>query len=96
MTALASKEHLSVLTGAPITDMKITLLGGKGSIVHSVGGDFREATYRAVRQGLMEEEIHDQVELLEPWYDFRLEIGQDQVGRALNDIQRMSGKFATP
>lgn len=96
MTALASKEHLSVLTGAPITDMKITLLGGKGSIVHSVGGDFREATYRAVRQGLMEEKIHDQVELLEPWYDFRLEIGQDQVGRALNDIQRMSGKFATP
>lgn len=96
MTALASKEHLGVLTGAPITDMKITLLGGKGSIVHSVGGDFREATNRAVRQGLMEEKVRNQVELLEPWYDFRLEIGPDQVGRALNDIQRMSGKFNTP
>ena len=76
--------------------MKITLIGGKGSIVHSVGGDFREATYRAVRQGLMEEKIRQQTILLEPWYDFRLEIGKDQVGRALNDIQRMNGKFSTP
>src|SRR5699024_8060486 len=67
-----------------------------GSIVHSVGGDFREATYRAVRQGLMEEKIRQQTILLEPWYDFRLEIGKDQVGRALNDIQRMNGKFSTP
>lgn len=96
MTALKSKEHLGVLTASPITDMKITLIGGKGSIVHSVGGDFREATYRAVRQGLMEEKARQQTILLEPWYDFRLEIGQDQVGRALNDIQRMSGKFNTP
>lgn len=96
MTALKSKEHLGVLTAAPITDMKITLIGGKGSIVHSVGGDFREATYRAVRQGLMEEKVRKQTILLEPWYDFRLEIGPDQVGRALNDIQRMSGKFETP
>ncbi len=96
MTALKSKEHLGVLTASPITDMKITLIGGKGSIVHSVGGDFREATYRAVRQGLMEEKIRQQTILLEPWYDFRLEIGRDQVGRALNDIQRMNGKFSTP
>lgn len=96
MTALKSKEHLGVLTASPITDMKITLIGGKGSIVHSVGGDFREATYRAVRQGLMEEKIRQQTILLEPWYDFRLEIGKDQVGRALNDIQRMNGKFSTP
>lgn len=96
MTALKSKEHLGVLIGSPITDMKITLLGGKGSIVHSVGGDFREATYRAVRQGLMELKKQNQVKLLEPWYDFRLEIGQDQVGRALNDIQKMHGKFNSP
>ncbi len=96
MTALKSKEHLGVLTASPITDMKITLIGGKGSIEHSVGGDLREATYRAVRQGLMEEKIRQQTILLEPWYDFRLEIGKDQVGRALNDIQRMNGKFSTP
>lgn len=96
MTALKSKEHLGVLIGSPITDMKITLLGGKGSIVHSVGGDFREATYRAVRQGLMELKKQNQVKLLEPWYNFRLEIGEDQVGRALNDIQKMHGKFNSP
>lgn len=96
MTALNSKEHLGTMIGAPITDIKITLLGGKGSIVHSVGGDFREATYRAVRQGLMELKIRNEVQLLEPWYDFRLEVGQDQVGRALNDIQKMHGKFNSP
>lgn len=96
MTALKSKEHLGVLLGTPITDVKITLLGGKGSIVHSVGGDFREATYRAVRQGLMELKEQDQLILLEPWYDFRLEVSQEHVGRALNDIQRMSGQFNSP
>ncbi|MDA6089978.1 TetM/TetW/TetO/TetS family tetracycline resistance ribosomal protection protein [Lactobacillus amylovorus] len=96
MTALKSKEHLGVLLGTPITDVKITLLGGKGSIVHSVGGDFREATYRAVRQGLMELKEQDQLILLEPWYDFRLEVSQEHVGRALNDIQRMSGQFKSP
>lgn len=96
MTALKSKEHLGVLIGTPITDVKITLLGGKGSIVHSVGGDFREATYRAVRQGLMELKEQNQLILLEPWYDFRLEVSQEHVGRALNDIQRMSGEFNTP
>ena len=96
MTALKSKEHLGVLIGTPITDVKITLLGGKGSIVHSVGGDFREATYRAVCQGLMELKERNQLILLEPWYDFRLEVSQEHVGRALNDIQRMSGEFNTP
>ena len=96
MTALKSKEHLGVLIGTPITDVKITLLGGKGSIVHSVGGDFREATYRAVRQGLMELKERNQLILLEPWYDFRLEVSREHVGRALNDIQRMNGEFNTP
>ena len=96
MTALKSKEHLGVLIGTPITDVKITLLGGKGSIVHSVGGDFREATYRAVRQGLMELKERNQLILLEPWYDFRLEVSREHVGRALNDIQRMNGEFNAP
>ena len=96
MTALESKEHLGVLLGTPITDVKITLLGGKGSIVHSVGGDFREATYRAVRQGLMELKEQNQLILLEPWYDFRLEVSQEHVGHALNDIQRMNGQFNSP
>lgn len=96
MTSLASKEHLGVLIGAPITDMKITLIGGRGSNVHTVGGDFREATYRAVRQGLMELREKNKCQLLEPWYDFSLTIPQDQVGRAINDIQKMSGKFEMP
>lgn len=95
LTNLGSKEHLGVLTGSPITDMKIILIGGKASNVHSVGGDFREATWRAVRQGLMM--IKDTgCQLLEPWYRFRLEIPSDQVGRAMNDIQKMSGTFNDP
>ncbi|MBP2058930.1 translation elongation factor EF-G [Lactobacillus colini] len=96
MTSLASKEHLGVLIGAPITDMKITLIGGKGSNVHTVGGDFREATYRAVRQGLMELREQQACQLLEPWYSFNLTVPQDAVGRAINDIQKMSGKFKLP
>lgn len=96
MTALASKEYLGVLTGSPITDIKITLISGKGSIVHSVGGDFREATYRAIWQGLMELKQRKACVLLEPWYEFHLEIPQNQVGRALNDIQKMNGKFSNP
>jgi len=95
-TNIGSKEHLGVLTGSPITDIKISLVGGKASNVHSVGGDFREATWRAVRQGLMMLKVRDACELLEPWYKFRLEIDQDQVGRAMNDIQKMSGSFDTP
>ena len=95
LSNLQSKEHLGVLIGAPITDMKITLIGGKASNVHSVGGDFKEATWRAVRQGLMELK-NTSSQLLEPWYQFRLEVPQDQVGRAMNDIQQMNGTFETP
>jgi len=96
LSNLGAKEHLGVMTGSPITDVKITLVGGKASNVHSVGGDFREATWRAVRQGLMMLKVHDDCQLLEPWYRFRLEVGQEQVGRAMNDIQKMSGNFETP
>ena len=96
MTALKSKTHLGVLIGAPITDMKITLINGKASNVHTVGGDFREETYRGVRQGLMEAKAMGYCELLEPWYDFTLTIPANQVGRAINDIQRMNGKFEMP
>jgi len=95
-TNLTSKEHLGVLIGAPITDMKISLVGGRASNVHSVGGDFKEATWRAVRQGLMMLKVQGGCQLLEPWYKFRMEIGSKQVGRAMNDIQKMSGSFDTP
>ncbi|MQS90044.1 translation factor GTPase family protein [Companilactobacillus mishanensis] len=96
LTNLKAKEQLGVLIGAPITDMEISLVSGKSSNVHSVGGDFREATWRAVRQGLMMLRERKQCQLLEPWYSFRLEVPQDQVGRAMNDIQRMNGDFDTP
>lgn len=96
LTNLRAKEQLGVLVGAPLTDVEITLVTGRASIVHSVGGDFREATWRAVRQGLMMLRQEQACQLLEPWYQFRLEIGQDQVGHAMNDIQRMHGQFATP
>lgn len=96
LTNLAAKEHLGVLIGAPITDMKITLINGRASNVHSVGGDFREATWRAVRQGLMMLKQRNQCQLLEPWYRFRLLVDQTQVGRAMNDIQQMSGTFNPP
>ena len=91
-THLEEKEHLGVLTGSPITDMKITLIGGKAHIKHTEGGDFRQATYRAIRQGLkMAETV-----LLEPYYAFTLEVPSEHVGRALTDIQRMSGSFDNP
>lgn len=96
LSNLAAKTHRGVLTGAPITDMTITLVGGRASNVHTVGGDFREATWRAVRQGLMMAREQGACQLLEPWYDFRLTVGQDQVGRAMNDIQQMSGTFELP
>ncbi|MDT7508768.1 TetM/TetW/TetO/TetS family tetracycline resistance ribosomal protection protein [Bifidobacterium sp. H1HS16N] len=92
MTHLAEKEHLGVLTGSPITDMRITLLDGRGHIKHTEGGDFRQATYRAVRQGLMKASSI----LLEPWYHFRLTIPQANLGRAMSDIYRMKGNFAEP
>lgn len=96
MTALQSKLQRGVLTGAPVTDLKITLVGGKASVVHSVGGDFREAANRALRQGLMELKGRGDCQLLEPWYRFTLIVPADVVGRALNDIQRASGDFANP
>ena len=92
LTHLLEKEHRGVLTGAPITDIKITLAVGRAHQKHTEGGDFRQATYRAVRQGLrMAESI-----LLEPYYKFRLEIPQQMVGRAMTDIEKMHGTFETP
>lgn len=96
LSNLQAKSQLGVLTGSPLTDLKITLVSGKASNVHSVGGDFREATWRAVRQGLMMLQTTEQCQLLEPWYRFNLLIGTDQVGRALTDIQRMHGTFEPP
>lgn len=93
---LKAKEQRGVLVGAPLTDVKITLVTGRASIVHSVGGDFREATWRALRQGLMMLRTRGGCELLEPWYRFHLEVGQEQVGRAMTDIQRMHGEFEPP
>lgn len=93
MTSLKAKQHRGVLIGAPLNDVDITLINGRGSVVHSVGGDFREATWRAVRQGLMMLRPKNQCALLEPWYQFRLTINQEYVGRAINDIQQMAGTF---
>lgn len=90
------REHLGVLTGSPITDMKITLLVGRAHLKHTEGGDFRQATYRAIRQGLMEAKERGDCRVLEPWYGFCLEVPQDMVGHAMADIQRMSGLFDTP
>ncbi|MCB6993962.1 TetM/TetW/TetO/TetS family tetracycline resistance ribosomal protection protein [bacterium 210820-DFI.6.37] len=92
LTHLEERQHPGVLTGAPITDMKITILNGRAHLKHTEGGDFRQATYRAVRQGLRKAESV----LLEPWYEFRLEVPGDMVGRAMSDIQKMSGSFDTP
>ncbi|CAJ1228064.1 elongation factor G [Levilactobacillus zymae] len=96
LTNLQAKTQLGVLVGAPLTDVRITLVTGRASIVHSVGGDFREATWRSVRQGLMMLKTQQQCQLLEPWYRFRLEVSQDQLGRAMSDIQRLHGEFDTP
>ena len=92
LTHLEEKEHKGVLTGSPITDMKITLTSGRAHQKHTEGGDFRQATYRAVRQGLKKA---DSI-LLEPYYEFRMELPSENVGRAMTDIQNMSGKFGTP
>ena len=92
LTHLLEKEHRGVLTGSVITDMKITLTAGRAHLKHTEGGDFRQATYRAVRQGLMQAESI----LLEPYYDFQLEIPSGMIGRALTDIQRMNGETGTP
>lgn len=92
LTHLEEKEHLGVLTGAPVTDMQITLLTGKAHTKHTEGGDFRQATYRAVRQGLKKAKSV----LLEPYYEFRLEVPPECVGRAMSDIQQMQGEFGAP
>ena len=89
---LSEKTHRGVLTGGPITDMKITLLVGKAHLKHTEGGDFRQATYRAVRQGLMQAKSV----LLEPWYDFVLTMPRAQIGRAITDIRAMGGEFDAP
>lgn len=89
LTHLAEKQHLGVLTGSPITDVRITLLDGKAHLKHTEGGDFRQATYRAVRQGLMQASSI----LLEPYYRFRLALPEDSVGKAMADLQRMDCEF---
>ena len=94
VSCLKEKEHLGVLTGAPLTDVRITLISGRASIKHTVGGDFREASSRAVRQGLMTLKEKGGVRLLEPWYSFVLRVPESCLGRAMNDIQLMSGTFS--
>lgn len=92
LTHLQEREHPGVLTGSAITDMKITLAAGRAHLKHTEGGDFRQATYRAVRQGLKQAESV----LLEPYYEFRLEVPRQMVGRAMSDIERMYGEFENP
>lgn len=92
LTHLAEKPHLGVLTGAPVTDLRITLSAGRAHLKHTEGGDFRQATYRAVRQGLMQAESI----LLEPFYRFRLTVPAAQLGRAINDLRAMGGSFSAP
>lgn len=92
LTHLEEKQHVGALTGSPITDMKITVVAGKAHLKHTEGGDFRQATYRAVRQGLRSAKSV----LLEPWYGFRLEVPSENVGRAMSDLQRMNADFAPP
>ena len=92
LTHLEEKQHLGVLTGSPITDLRITLVSGRAHLKHTEGGDFRQATYRAVRQGLMQA----QSILLEPYYRFRLTVPPAQLGRAINDLRTMGGSFGAP
>lgn len=92
LTHLEEREHKGVLTGSAITDIKITLTGGKAHLKHTEGGDFRQATYRAVRQGLMQAESV----LLEPYYEFTLEIPARMTGRAMTDLERMQAKISAP
>ena len=96
LTHLAERTHPGVLIGAPLTDVRITLAAGRAHQKHTEGGDFRQATYRAVRQGLRMAVAGDGVQLLEPWYDFTLELPADALGRAMADVQRMCGSFNAP
>ena len=92
LTHLQEKSHRGVLTGSPITDMNITLVSGKAHLKHTDGGDFRQATYRAVRHGLR----NAKSVLLEPWYDFKIEVPSENIGRVISDIQQMNGEFSSP
>ena len=92
ITHMAEKVHRGVLTGAPITDLKMTLLVGKAHLKHTEGGDFRQATYRAIRQGLMQAKSV----LLEPWYDFVITLPDESIGRAITDVRGMGGEFDAP
>lgn len=96
LTHVLEREHPGVLTGAPLTDVRITLLGGRAHLKHTEGGDFRQATYRAIRQALMAAREQGACQLLEPWYRFRLGVPADKVGRALADLQRMGADFDAP
>lgn len=96
LTHVLECEHPGVLTGAPLTDARITLLGGRAHLKHTEGGDFRQATYRAIRQALMTAREQGACQLLEPWYRFRLGVPADKVGRALADLQRMGADFDAP
>ena len=96
LTHLAERTHPGVLLGAPLTDVTITLVAGRAHLKHTEGGDFRQATYRAVRQGLRTAAARGQAVLLEPWYDFRLTLPADNVGRAMADVQKLCGSFDAP
>lgn len=96
LTHVLEREHPGVLTGAPLADVRITLLGGRAHLKHTEGGDFRQATYRAIRQALMTAREQGACQLLEPWYRFRLGVPADKVGRALADLQRMGADFDAP
>ena len=96
LTNAMERDHLGVLTGAPLTDVRITLLAGRAHAKHTEGGDFRQATYRAVRQALMGARERGECQLLEPWYRFRLTVPVDRVGRALTDLTRMAAEFEAP
>ena len=96
LTNAMEREHLGVLAGFPLTDVRMTLVAGRAHPKHTEGGDFRQATYRAIRQGLMRAREAGACALLEPWYRFALEVPADRVGRALSDLQRMAATFGTP
>ena len=96
LTHLAEKTHLGTLTGSPLTDVRITLRAGRAHLKHTEGGDFRQATYRAVRQGLRMAQVQGACVLLEPWYDFTLRLPQESVGRALADMPRLCAEFSPP
>ena len=95
-THVFEKRHKGVLTGSELTDVKITLLTGRSHVKHTEGGDFRESTYRAIRQGLEQSLVAGQVVLLEPYYAFEISVMAEQVGRLMSDLQRMESTFGSP